>query len=121
MKTSERLYNCIKEIWDSYNSHPFVKGISDGTLPIESFRFYMIQDHLYLMQYAKVFALGVIKAREEKYMRAFAKMIDEILNTENAVHQNYLRKLGISADDIKNAKMSLANQKLYKLYDFRRP
>ena len=110
MKTSERLYNCIKEIWDSYNSHPFVKGISDGTLPIESFRFYMIQDHLYLMQYAKVFALGVIKAREEKYMRAFAKMIDEILNTENAVHQNYLRKLGISADDIKNAKMSLANE-----------
>ncbi|MCI8342578.1 MAG: thiaminase II [Firmicutes bacterium] len=110
MKTSERLFESVKEIWESYNRHPFVKGIADGTLPLEKFRFYMIQDHLYLMQYAKVFALGVVKASEERHVRAFAAMIDEILNTENAVHQNYLKKLGISKNDIETAKMSLANE-----------
>ena len=59
MKVSERLYNSIIDLWDKYNEHPFVKGLADGTLPLEKFQFFMIQDHLYLMQYAKVFALGV--------------------------------------------------------------
>lgn len=54
MKVSERLFGEVKEIWDSYNTHPFVKGIADGSLPVEKFRFYMIQDHLYLMEYAKL-------------------------------------------------------------------
>ena len=54
MKVSERLYNSIIDLWDKYNEHPFVKGLADGTLPLEKFQFFMIQDHLYLMQYAKV-------------------------------------------------------------------
>ena len=55
MKVSERLYNSIIDLWDKYNEHPFVKGLADGTLPLEKFQFFMIQDHLYLMQYEKVF------------------------------------------------------------------
>ena len=61
MKVSERLIAKAMPIWETYFEHPFVKGIADGTLPVEKFRFYMIQDHKYLMQYAKVFALGVLK------------------------------------------------------------
>lgn len=30
MKTSERLLNATKEIWDAYNEHPFVLGIQNG-------------------------------------------------------------------------------------------
>lgn len=95
MKICDELYASIKEIWDSYEEHPFVKGIVDGTLPVEKFQYYMIQDHKYLMQYAKVFALGVLKAKDEADMRTFANLITATLDTENAVHQAYINRLGL--------------------------
>lgn len=107
MKVTERLYQSIIPLWESYMEHPFVKGIADGTLPVEKFQFYMIQDHLYLMQYAKVFALGVLKSTEEADMRCFARLIEDTLNTENAVHQSYLKRLGISREMIANAQPSI--------------
>ena len=70
MKVSQRLYEKALPIWESYFTHPFIQGMADGTLAKDKFQFYMIQDHKYLMEYAKVFALGVIKSRDEKDMRA---------------------------------------------------
>lgn len=110
MKTSERLYKAALPIWESYYEHPFVKGIADGTLPIEKFRYYMIQDHKYLMQYAKVFALGLIRASEESDLRLFGGLITATLDTENAVHQSYLSKLGITKQMIAEAPMALNNE-----------
>lgn len=110
MTVSERLYKSALPIWESYNDHPFVKGIADGTLPVEKFRFYMIQDHKYLMQYAKVFALGVIRCVKESDMREFAALITATLDTENAVHQSYLAELGITRDMIDSTPMCLNNE-----------
>ena len=107
MKVSERLYNSIIDLWDKYNEHPFVKGLADGTLPLEKFQFFMIQDHLYLMQYAKVFALGVLKAKNESDMRLFSSLIAATLDTDNALHQDYLRRLNISQEMIAQAKPSI--------------
>ena len=107
MKVSERLYNSIIDLWDKYNELPFVKGLADGTLPLEKFQFFMIQDHLYLMQYAKVFALGVLKAKNESDMRLFSGLIAATLDTENALHQDYLRRLNISQEMIAQAKPSI--------------
>lgn len=107
MKVSEHLYNSIIDLWDKYNEHPFVKGLADGTLPLEKFQFFMIQDHLYLMQYAKVFALGVLKAKNESDMRLFSSLIAATLDTENALHQDYLRRLNISQEMIAQAKPSI--------------
>ena len=44
MTTTERLLNVSKEIWEAYHEHPFVKGIADGSLDKEKFKYYMIQD-----------------------------------------------------------------------------
>ena len=66
MSTVERLLGATTEIWDEYNKHPFVMGIQDGTLDKNKFRYYMIQDYLYLEDYAKTFAVGVAKAKSLK-------------------------------------------------------
>ena len=70
----------------------------------------MIQDHKYLMQYAKVFALGVIRATEESDMRMFSNLICATLDTENAVHQSYLGQLGITPEKIASTPMCLNNE-----------
>ena len=59
MKTSERLLNASKTIWDAYNEHPFVLGIQNGTLERDKFRYYIMQDFLYLKDYAKTYAESV--------------------------------------------------------------
>ncbi len=110
MKVSERLYNAALPIWESYYEHPFVRGIADGTLPKEKFAYYMIQDHKYLMQYAKVFALGVIRAEKESDMRMFGSLITATLDTENAVHQSYLARFGIDRSVIDSTPMALNNE-----------
>lgn len=72
MKFSENLYKNVEGIWNSYYEHPFIKGIGDGTLDVEKFKFYMIQDYIYLLDYAKVYALGIVKADSEEVMQGFS-------------------------------------------------
>jgi len=114
MRFTERLYEQVKDIWKGYHSHPFVKGIGDGSLDIEKFKFFMVQDYIYLLQYAKVFALGVIKAQTEPEMRFFAQSVEATLNGEMKLHKAYMKRLGITESDIANAKTSLANSSYTK-------
>ncbi|KAK3724139.1 trifunctional hydroxymethylpyrimidine kinase/phosphomethylpyrimidine kinase/thiaminase [Vermiconidia calcicola] len=38
----------VKPAWREFTHHEFVRQMGDGTLPEESFKYYMIQDYLYL-------------------------------------------------------------------------
>ena len=75
MRTVDRLLAAAEGIWKAYNDHPFVLGIQDGTLDKEKFRYYIIQDYLYLEDYAKTFAVGVAKAKSLEMANLFAKYI----------------------------------------------
>ena len=108
MKVTERLLEATKEIWDAYNEHPFVKGIQDGTLERDKFRFYIIQDYLYLEEYAKVFAIGVAKAKSIETAQLFAKYI-EVMNGELDVHNGYMGIFQVSEEEIANTAQSLDN------------
>ena len=97
--TTKRLLDVSKEIWTRYHVHPFIQGIANGTLDREKFRYYMIQDYLYLIDYAKVFAIGVAKARDTKTMRLFAGYVSQILDGEMDIHKGYMQRLGISPEE----------------------
>lgn len=109
MKLTEVLYDSVKEIWKEYHTHPFVTGIGDGTLPIEKFQFYMLQDYLYLYDYARVFAMGVVKAKETSMIRKFAACVDDTLGGEMDIHQGYMERLGITEEEVGRVEKSLAN------------
>lgn len=40
----------VKDVWKTFVYHPFVMALGDGTLPLESFKGYIIQDYLYLVK-----------------------------------------------------------------------
>ncbi|NCD01813.1 MAG: thiaminase II [Clostridia bacterium] len=109
MTLTDELYESVKEIWDGYYEHPFVKGIGDGSLPIEKFKFYMLQDYLYLYDYAKVFALGVVKSKEPEMIRRFSWFVEDTLGGEMDIHSGYMERLGITDEDVARATMSLPN------------
>lgn len=109
MKTSERLHEAARPVWEKCLNHPFVKGIGDGTLPAEKFQYFMLQDYLYLFDYAKVFALGVVKSRDPELMRTFAENVDEILGGEMNIHRAYMKRLGITEEQVFEVKPALDN------------
>ena len=57
MSLFEKMTAATADIWVEYYVHPFVKGIEEGTLDKEKFRYYIKQDYLYLMEYTKVFGI----------------------------------------------------------------
>ncbi|HHX37794.1 MAG TPA: thiaminase II, partial [Clostridiaceae bacterium] len=98
-----------KPIWEKYCDHPFVDGIGSGNLDKERFQFYMIQDYLYLLQYTKVFAMGIVKTDSERIMQFFALSVDAFLNGELDTHRAYMKRLGINAEEAENTPTALAN------------
>ena len=66
MKLIDQMSKAVDGIWAEYYTHPFVKGIEDGTLDRERFRYYIIQDYLYLIEYTKVFGI-VDEANKSDY------------------------------------------------------
>ena len=109
MTTTERLYQATADIWAGYHTHPFVQGIADGTLAPEKFQYYMIQDYVYLIDYAKVFAAGVCKARDMDTMRLFAQYVHQILDGEMDIHKGYLQRLNIPLEQAENTPAALDN------------
>ena len=106
---SARLREAAAPVWEACLTHPFVTGIGDGSLPVEKFRYFMLQDYLYLFDYARVFALGVVKAREPALMRTFAQNVNAILDGEMNIHRAYMARLGIREEQILQSKPALDN------------
>ena len=109
MTTTERLLAATEDIWAEYYTHPFVRGIADGTLDREKFRYYMIQDYLYLIDYAKVFAVGVSKAKDGEAMKLFAGYVHQILDGEMDIHRSYMARLGITLEEAEQTPVALDN------------
>ncbi|MBR2188520.1 MAG: thiaminase II [Eubacterium sp.] len=109
MKTTERLLQAAAELWEEYYRHPFVQGIQDGTLDRGKFRHYIIQDYLYLKDYARMFALGAAKAPDIETMQMFANYCKSILDNEMSVHDGYMGIFKITEEELAHTRVSLEN------------
>jgi thiaminase/transcriptional activator TenA len=84
------------DVWEAQHDHPFVRGIGDGSLPVERFAHYIRQDYLFLIEYARMLALGAARAPDLATMRRFADLAQAILGEEMELHRSSARELGIS-------------------------
>lgn len=109
MKFTEHLFEKVKEIWDGYLNHPFVKEMGEGTLPKEKFRDYLVQDYLYLKEYSKVFCMGVVKATTMKDMKFFYRAIEGTMEDETQTHIKYLEGFGLKTTEVEKMEPHLVN------------
>lgn len=100
----------VKDIWEGCYRHPFLQELGKGTLDKEKFKFYLLQDYLYLLQYSKVFAAGAIKSDEEEYMTKFSEIQYNILYNEMNIHRDYMKSYGITEKEVREVKQSLFNK-----------
>jgi thiaminase (transcriptional activator TenA) len=102
---SQRLHATALPLWEAQLEHPFVRGIGDGTLEEERFRRWVLQDYLYLKEFARIFAWAVAKADRLESMGWYATVLDMTLNTEMELHRTYARRFGISEEALEAERM----------------
>src|SRR4051812_40931275 len=87
-------------LWEAQHAHAFVRGIADGTLPEERFAHYVRQDYVFLVEYARMLALGAARAPDLQTMRRFAELAQAILGQEMDLHRAFAREFAISQADL---------------------
>ncbi|MDQ0427930.1 thiaminase/transcriptional activator TenA [Planomicrobium stackebrandtii] len=96
MTFCEEVRKECNNLWQASFDHPFVKGIEDGTLPIDVFRFYVMQDAYYLSHFAKVQALGASKATDLETTQRFAVHSAHTCSAEMALHESFMELLEVT-------------------------
>ncbi|MEM1318572.1 MAG: thiaminase II [Pseudomonadota bacterium] len=96
----ERLKADCAEEWSAYVRHPFVAGLGDGSLPLASFQDYLKQDYLFLIQFARAYALGVYKGRNLAEMRGALDGLKAILDVEMGLHVRLSDRWNVSAQEL---------------------
>ncbi|MBL8839537.1 MAG: thiaminase II [Alphaproteobacteria bacterium] len=92
---------CAPE-WRRYVEHDFVRELARGTLPERAFRHYLGQDYLFLIQFARAYALAVYKSSSLQDMRDGLAGLKAILDDEMSLHLRYCRSWGLSEADVEH-------------------
>ena len=95
--------------WNAYTRHPFVEGLGDGSLPREAFLRYLVQDYLFLIHFARAWALAVVKAASLDEMRACSETVQALIHHEMDLHVRTCAAEGISRETLESAEEHPAN------------
>jgi thiaminase/transcriptional activator TenA len=72
-------------------AHPFVRGLGDGTLPVESFKRYVAQDAYFLEAFARAYAFCLAHGESRDDLHGFAELIAGVLD-ELKLHKGYAER-----------------------------
>jgi thiaminase/transcriptional activator TenA len=89
--------------------------LTDGTLDEEAFRFYVVQDALYLRDFARGLAILGAKAPEDDWLVMFCEHAKSAIIVERALHESFFREWGLSDEEVYATPMAPTNL-LYTSY-----
>ncbi len=100
MSFFERLKTAASAEWTAYTEHPFTNALADGSLAEVAFRQYLVQDYLFLIEFARAYALSVYKSPRLADMREAAAGLSAILDIEMDLHVKLCAGWGLSPGDL---------------------
>lgn len=104
-----RLRAAAGPAWPAYTEHQFVRALAAGTLNQAAFRHYLIQDYLFLIQFARAFALAAYKSDTLDELRGAAATVIMLAETEMKLHVGFCARWGISEAQMQATPESAAN------------
>lgn len=84
---NQLIKNCPK--WNKYIDNPFIQNIANESLDVKKFENYLIQDFIFLFNYAKIFSLLSVKANS---INDFVFAINQIKSIEKEIYLLFKRK-----------------------------
>ncbi|MFW6140503.1 MAG: thiaminase II [Acidobacteriota bacterium] len=99
MNTADRLKKDANIIWEKIFLHPFVVELYRGDLPLEKFKFYILQDYHYLVTAIKNFGIIVSKAPTVESMREVVDILEMEAKSEFEGYKDFLKQIGHTVQD----------------------
>jgi thiaminase/transcriptional activator TenA len=109
------LWERIQDTYGRILAHPFLSGLTDGTLPEAAFRFYAIQDALYLRDFARGLSLLAVKAPTDDVTVMFNDHAKNAIVVERVLHGSFFADWGLSPEDVYATPLA-PNNLLYTSY-----
>lgn len=94
------LWQSIAPVYGSILRHPFLAGLTDGSLSRDSFRFYAIQDALYLREFARALSIAAARAPRDEWIIMLDEHAVGALRVERALHESFFREFGLAPDEV---------------------
>ena len=100
---TDELWQGAADIYGAILAHPFLAGLTDGSLEQDAFTFYVVQDTLYLRAYAQALAAVASGAPDTAGTELFARHAAEVITVERTLHDSLLGDLGIDPASAESA------------------
>lgn len=95
-----------RDLWDANAdwagrilAHGFVRGLGDGSLPVESFKRYVAQDAYFLDAFARAYAFCLAHGTSRDDVHEFSQLISGVAE-ELKLHKSFTERLQIDLNDI---------------------
>ena len=96
---SETLFERIEPIYQRILAHPFLTGLTDGTLDQAAFQFYVTQDSLYLKDFGRGLALLAAKSPIDDAVVMFSEHAKTAIVVERSLHEGFFKEWNIAPSD----------------------
>src|SRR2546428_847548 len=100
MAFTDELWDSIAPIYATIMQHPVVRGLTEGSLPRDAFRFYVIQDAHYLRDFARALSIAAARAPREDWIIMLNEHSAGALRVERSLHETFFRDFGLSEKDV---------------------
>ena len=97
---SKQLRRQAKKIWRAILAHPFLDELQAGTLPMDRFIHFILQDYLYLLDFAQVLCLGGAKSPDLGTLEIFSRHALIVVEVERSFHASFGKSLGLSQEQL---------------------
>ena len=95
-KFSLQLRRGSGRIWREIENHPFLRELHAGSLPMNRFTYFILQDYVYLLDFAQVLCQGGAKAPDLGTLEMFARHAIGAVEVERSFHASFGKTLGFS-------------------------
>jgi thiaminase/transcriptional activator TenA len=94
------LWASIEPIYAAILRHPFIAGLTDGSLARERFEFYAVQDALYLREFARALAIAAARAPKDDWIVMLSEHAAGALRVERSLHESFFREFRLSPEAV---------------------
>lgn len=106
MGFTERFWERILPVYDAITEHPFLQGLVSGELPEAAFRFYVVQDALYLRTFARGLALLGSRAPDDDALMMLCDHAKNAIVVERALHAGFLSQWDLTMEAVLATEMA---------------
>jgi thiaminase (transcriptional activator TenA) len=99
-KFSTQLRRRGERIWRSTVSHIFLSELHAGTLSMDRFTYFILQDYVYLLDFAQVLCQGGAKSPDLETLELFARHALGAVEVERSFHTSFGKSLGLSRQQL---------------------